>query len=107
MVQLRNNQLRMKFFLKLWRADGTVKRWHASRIRRIRAIFKADHFQNSMKKAYLKVWYGKAITNKGRLEDIYNDGEYETLDELRQALSAFTEKSLLYDTEKWIQESVV
>lgn len=106
MVQLQNNQLRLKFFLKLWQEDGTVKRWHASRIRRIRAIFKADRFRNSMKKAYLRVWYGKAMTNKKILEDIYNDGEYETIEELRQALSAFTEKSLLDDTKKWIQESM-
>lgn len=104
-IHSQNNQLGLKFFLKLWRADGTVKRWHTSRIRRIRAIFKADRFRNSMKKAYLRVWYGKGMTNKRRLEDIYNDGEYETMEELKQAFFAFTEKSLLDDTRRWIRES--
>ena len=107
MTQIQDNQLRLKFTLKLWKADGTVKWWHTSKIRRIKAILKADRFQNSMKKAYLKVWYGKAMANKRRLEDIYNDGEYETIEELKQALLAFTEKSLLDDTVQWIRESIV
>lgn len=82
-----------------------VKRWHTTRIRRIRAIFKADRFRNSMKKAYLKVWYGKWLSNKNILEDVYNEGEYETIEEIKQAFSAFSEKSLLEDTRRRIQES--
>lgn len=103
MKKLGNRYLHLRFILKLWKPDGKVKWWHTTKIRRIRSILKADVFQNSMEKAYLKVWYGKAVTNIGRVEDIVNEGDYESLDELKQALSAFTEKSLLDDTDKWIQ----
>lgn len=87
MKQRTNNQSRLKFCLKLWRVDGTVKRWHSSHVKRIYSIFKAEKFL----KAYVKVVYGKAPTADGKIEEFYNDGIYETLKDLRQAFKAFTE----------------
>ncbi len=90
----------MGLTLKLWKKDGGVSSYRFQKKSRLLGVAEAVPWQ----KAYLKVYYGKAITNKGRYEDIVNEGDYETLEELKQALSAFTEKSLLDDTEKWIRE---
>lgn len=103
MKNKKNGLPRLKITLKLWKSDGRVKRYHSARTRRIYSILRAENFS----KAYVKVVYGKGVTNRGKVEEIYNDGEYETLDELKHALSAFTEKSLLDGTEKWIRWSVV
>lgn len=82
-------QYHIKIKLKLWRSDGKVKIYHSVKIRRIIAKVKADKFL----KASLKVYYGKAKTNTGKIESITNSGTYQTKKELFQALSAFTEKS--------------
>jgi hypothetical protein len=94
------NVLNLRFIIKLWRNDRTVKIYHSRKIRRIYAILKADNFQ----KAYLKVLYGRATTNREEIEEIYNDGDYESKEELLFALSSFTEKDLIDDTQKWIEE---
>lgn len=91
--------LKLKFRLKLWKTDGRMKWWHTTKIKRIWVILKAEKFSES----YIRVTYGKGVTNSRKIQEIYNDGDYKTLEELKQALLAFTEKSLLDDTEKWIQ----
>lgn len=91
----------IKITLKLWKINGEVKIYHSRKKRRILYKVEADKFR----KAYLKVFYGKAKTNSGKVEPIINDGTYETKEELLRVLSAFTEKSLLDDTAKWIHES--
>lgn len=93
-------KLPIKITLKLWEKDGTVKLYHSSKTRRIYAIIRADDFL----KTYFKVVYGKARTITGKLETIFNDGYYGTREELLLALAAFTEKSLLDETEPWIRE---
>ncbi len=98
MRRLSSRKLRLGLTLKLWKRDGGVSSYRFQKKSRLLATAEAILWQ----KAYLKVYYGKAITNKGKLEDVVNEGDYETLDELKQALSAFTEKSLLDDTERWI-----
>lgn len=100
MKRLSSRKLRLGLSLKLWKNDGVVSSYRFQKKSRLLAVAKATSWQ----KSYLKVFYGKGITNTGKLEDIYNDGEYEELEELKLALSAFTEKSLLDDTEKWIRE---
>lgn len=100
MKRLSSRKLRLGLTLKLWKNDGTASSYRFQKKSRLLAIAEAASWQ----KSYLKAFYGKGMTNTGKHEDIYNDGDYETLEELKQALSAFTEKSLLDDTEKWIQE---
>lgn len=77
----------IKITLKLWKTNGEVKIYHSAKTRRILAKIKADKFL----KASLKVCYGKAPSNTGRLEDITNSGTYFSKEELLMALSAFSE----------------
>lgn len=72
----------VRILMKLTRGDKTVSRYHSSRKRRILHLIKANNFA----KAYLKVDYGKGD---------YNDGIYESKEELLLALSAFTENALV------------
>ena len=89
------------YTLRLWRINGKVERIHSRKTRRIIAKVKADKFL----KGFLCVNYGKAKTNTGKVDKITNSGTYETKKELLEALSAFTDKSLLEDTKKWINET--
>lgn len=87
---MRNNDnrlLKLKITLKLWKQDGTVKRWHSTKSKRIYAILKAEKFR----KAYLKVSYGKQKDNHGEMVSFYNDGEYDDKNDLRLTVKAFTE----------------
>lgn len=88
----------MRITIKLWKIDGKVKVYNSYKIRRIIIKIKAD----KVRKAYLKVFYGKASTNSGRIEEITNSGTYDSKNELLQVLSEFTDKSLLEDTNNWI-----
>lgn len=98
-MKTNQKKLNIKFTLKIWKQDETVQKYYSTKIRRIIAKVKADKFL----KAYIKVSYGKGMTNKRKREEIYNDGIYDNPKELLEALSAFTERSLLEDTEKWVK----
>jgi len=41
---------------------------------------------------YCRVYYGKKLDHRGNLTKFYNDGEYETKDDLFQAIDAFLEE---------------
>jgi len=85
MTKLKHKSFKIR--LKIRRNSGHIKTYHTTKTKRFYAILKAENFQ----KAYLKVSYGKQKTNFGKIEDFYNDGDYETKTELLQAFRAFTE----------------
>ena len=89
--------------LNLWKDEDKIKSYRSIKTKRIFAILKAQNFS----KAFLKVFYGNAKTNSGKIEQIINCGTYFHKEETSQALSAFTEKNLLEETEEWIKESVI
>lgn len=72
----------LKITLKLFKRDGPIVRYRTVKRKRIYHLVEANDFA----KAYLKVNYTK---------DDYNDGVYYSKEDLIQALSAFTEKSLV------------
>lgn len=72
------NDTYKKLTLKLWKTDGKIKRYHSRKSRRIISKVKAEKFL----KAYVKVTYRNGA---------YNDGTYESKQELLEALSAFLE----------------
>ena|SRR3989344_2250638 len=95
------SNLTLKIVLKLWKDDGKIKTYHSRKTKRIFSRLKAEDFS----KALLKVFYGRAKTNSGKIEPIVNSGTYFSKGEAHYALSAFTEKSLIEETEEWINES--
>ncbi len=74
-----------RIVLKLGEYSRDVKTYHTTKTKRFYAIVKAEKFQ----KAYVKVAYGKAKNNSGEIVDFYNDGIYETEEELIHAFKAF------------------
>jgi len=71
----------IKIHLKLKNSSRATESYCSSKLRRIYSISQGAKF----KKAYLRVNY----------EVGYNDGEYSNIADLKMALSAFTEKSLI------------
>lgn len=73
--------------MKLWKPSGEIKEYFSNKIRRILSKVEADKFV----KGYVKVSYGKRKSNMGKYENFYNDGTYQSKEELIHALHAFTE----------------
>jgi hypothetical protein len=44
---------------------------------------------------YIKVIYGRHLDAFGKMVEFYNDGIYDTKQDIREAFAAFTEKSLI------------
>lgn len=60
---------------------------------RLRGIIRG---QKGIDRYYLKVTYGKGLTNIG-VEEIYNDGEYSKKTDLLNAFSIFTSRDEVRD----------
>lgn len=91
----------MRITLKLWDKANKAKTYTSNKTRRIFSLLKAEDFS----KALIKVFYGKAKTNNRIIEPIVNSGIYFSKVDAHHAMTAFTEKSLIEETEKWIKES--
>ena len=76
----------IKIHLKLKNNGRPVKCYCSSKLRRIYSILQRAKFR----KAYLRVNYPMG----------YNDGEYSNIADLKMALLAFTEKSLIESLRK-------
>lgn len=83
-MQKANNRV---IIIKIWRNDHEVKAYRSRKTRRIIAKIKADIFV----KASLKVWYGKYLSQSGKIENFTNEGIYCNQKDLLYALSAFLE----------------
>lgn len=71
--------------------DGkTIDRCQTHSKRRFSNKLGTINWQNSLLKVYLRVSYGKQECNVGCVCNFYNDGEYETKQELFEAFAAFT-----------------
>ena len=86
--------MRFKMFLK----DGRVISYSGTKRSAIRAKLEAVS-RKDVKKYWLRVIYGKALDNFGKMETFDNEGEWETRKEFLQALRAFTEADLL---KEWV-----
>ncbi len=72
--------------------DGkTIVRCQTHSKRRFNNRIRTINWQDSPLKVYLRVSYGKRECNLGCICNFYNDGEYDTLQDLMEALEAFTE----------------
>ncbi len=75
--------------------DGkTIDRCQTHSKRRFYNRIRTINWQDRLSKVYLRVNYGKAICNQGCRCSFYNDGEYQTNQDLMVALDGFTEVSL-------------
>jgi len=72
--------------------DGeTIDRCQTHSKRRFYNRIRMINWQDNPLKVYLRVSYGKMECNLGCICNFYNDGEYDTQQDLVEALEAFTE----------------
>lgn len=83
----------MKIYtLKLYKSNGKIESVRTKKKRRFVRILRTINWQNGIKRAYLKVSYGKKICVKGCLCDFYNDGYYTNKKELLEVFKYFNDE---------------
>ncbi len=104
MKRFSNRKLRIKMQLKIFKYGKVI---HSSTKQKKSAVFKEIKAFQSQKpdKWGIRVVYGKGMLADGKIDEIENAGEYESIEDLTYALQLFTEKPLIDETEIWISES--
>lgn len=87
---------KLNLTFKAYENNGKVDRYEKSSIRAFYNHARSIDF-SKLKKIYLRVSYGRHLDNFGKMKTFYNDGFYETKKDFFEALSAFTETSLVND----------
>lgn len=82
---------KLNFTFRAIKSSQTIDRCQTHSKRRFFNKIRSINWQNSHLKVYLRINYGKKICNLGCLCSFYNDGEYETKQDLLEAFTAFTE----------------
>lgn len=82
---------KLNFTFKVVKDGKIIDRCQTHSKRRFYNKLRTINWQNKPSNVYLRVSYGKKLTNYNRLENFYNDGEYQTKQELLEAFTAFTE----------------
>ncbi|MDO8570003.1 MAG: hypothetical protein Q7R97_00260 [Candidatus Daviesbacteria bacterium] len=84
-------QSKLNFTFKVVKNGKIIDRCQTHSKRRFYNKLRTINWQNKPLKVYLRISYGKRECNLGCLCSFYNDGEYETKQDLMKALEAFTE----------------
>lgn len=87
----RLNKDHKNFTLKVYRGKKKVDTIHTHKLRRFSNHIQAIDFSQSGTKAYIRVYSGRFIDNRGKMNDFYNDGEYFNKKDLLKAYKAFIE----------------
>lgn len=80
------------YTLKLYKNNGKVEIVRTHKRKRFLRITRTINWQSDIKKAYLKVSYGKRVCNFGCLCDFYNDGYCNNKKELLDIFEYFDEE---------------
>lgn len=79
----------MNYTFRVIKNGKTIDRCQTHHKRRFYNKIRSINWENEPLKVYLRVSYGKAETNRGTIETFYNDGTYETRNELLSTLDVF------------------
>ena len=90
MNKLTNNK-RRNFTLKVFETRG-VQRYETSSLKRFLNHVRRINWKNGVKKAYVRVSYGKHIDQSGKLTTFFNDGDYDNQIDFEASVAAFLEK---------------
>ncbi len=82
----------MKYILKIIKNDVEVIRVGTGSLRRFLKIIRTINWQHGPIKVYLRISYGKHEDSYGEMSDFWNDGWYETEEDLMLAFDAFREE---------------
>lgn len=76
----------MRFTIKFYKKGKKPWMYHTSKKTRLQGIVTANIFD----RVYIKVLYGKQKCNLGCICEFYNDGYYDTKQEIRDIITYFT-----------------
>lgn len=82
---------KLNYAFRVIKAGKTIDRCQTHSKRRFSNKLGTINWQNNPLKVYLRVSYGKQECNLGCICNFYNNGEYETKQDLLEAFKAFTE----------------
>lgn len=82
---------RLNFTFRVTKNGNTIQRCQTHSRRRFANRIGTINWQNRPSSVYLRVSYGRNQCNLGCFCNFYNDGNYETKQDLLLALTAFTE----------------
>lgn len=82
---------KLNFTFRVTKNGKTIQRCQTHSRRRFYNRIGRINWQNKPLKVHLRVNYGRAMCNRGCVCSFYNDGAYETKQDLLQALAAFIE----------------
>lgn len=80
------------YTLKLYKNNGKVEIVRTKKKKRFLRIIGTINWKNDIKKAYLKIYYGKRICNYGCSCDFHNDGYCNNKEELFYILKYFDDE---------------
>lgn len=82
---------KLNFTFRVTKNGKTIQRCQTHSRRRFHDRIGRINWQNKPLKVHLRVNYGRAMCNRGCVCSFYNDGVYETKEDVLQALAAFIE----------------
>lgn len=82
---------RLNFLFRVTKNGKTIQRCQTYSRRRFYNRIGTINWQNKPLKVYLRVNYGRALCNRGCVCSFYNDGVYETKQDILYTLAAFIE----------------
>lgn len=77
--------------MKVIENGKVVQRLQTHSKRRFYNKIRTIKWKNNHVSVYLRINYGKHLSNRGKLESFWNDGEYDNREDLMLAVNAFLE----------------
>jgi len=87
----KNTKTRLNLSFKVTKDGKVIDRYSTRSKRRFLNRVRTINWRDKPLKVYLRINYGKHLSNVGKIENFWNDGEYETKKDFWLALRAFLE----------------
>lgn len=86
------NKGQPNFTFRVIKNGKTIDECRTHSKRRFYGKIRTINWQNKPLKVYLRVYYGKHLSNFGKIERFWNDGYYDSRKDLMLALNAFMDE---------------
>lgn len=91
---MRTSKNKLNFTFRVVKNGKVKDRCQTHSKRRFYNRIRTINWQDGYPRAYLRVSYGKALSNLGKMENFYNDGWYDNEQDLLFALDAFSKEGV-------------
>ena len=82
---------KLNYILKVTKKGKVVDRYQTRSKRRFYNRVSTIKWQTDHPSVYIRVGYGRLLSNRNKLEQFWNDGDYDNKKDLMLALNAFVE----------------